>query len=235
MTNQESPGRNSFVFYRSFYEAIERLPDDVQLNLLRAIIKYGLDQDIPNFNNTPHSPYVEAIFAGIKPQLDANFKRFLNGCKGGAPIGSHNNPMGRKGKTNHELTKNKPNVNVNDNVNENDNENEVINREKQPVQESELKLPFQDQVFVSTWNELRQQPKWKSKTASALQRSLNQLSKYDVRFAVDLMENAIAGNYQGVVFDNTPEKYDRWLKNIANTDKDGQSNGFVLHDINELY
>ncbi len=222
MEVQETPCRNSFVFYRSFYESIGSLPDDAQLILLRAVVKYGLDQAIPDFSGVPLQPFIEAIFAGIRPQLDANYNKWLNGLNGGAPIGNQN---ARKQPKNNQK---QPNENVNDNVNDYVNEDVL-------VEESDLILPFQDHDFVITWNELRQQPKWKSKTARALQMSLNQLSKYDVRFAVDLMENAIAGNYQGVVFDNTPEKYDRWLKNIANTDKDGQSYGFVLNDVNELY
>ena len=83
MSNQETPIRESFVFYRSFYESISRCPDDVQQILLRAVINYGLNQVVPDFSGVPFQPFVEAIFAGIRPQLDANHKRFLNGCKGG--------------------------------------------------------------------------------------------------------------------------------------------------------
>ena len=71
----------------------------------------------------------------LEEKLDANHKRFLNGCKGGAPVGNRNNPNGRKGGTNQEPTEKQPNVNVNNqeptekqpNVNVNENEN--VNRE----------------------------------------------------------------------------------------------------------
>ena len=76
----------------------------------------------------------------------------------------------------------------------------------------ELTLPFQDPEFVTTWNELRQQPKWRKKTTTALQKSLDQLGQFHCRFAVILMNNAIAGDYQGVVFDDTTVKYQRWLQ-----------------------
>ena len=82
-----------------------------ELALFRAVAEYGLDQVVPDFSGIPQQPFVEAIFAGIRPQLDANHKRFLNGCKGGAPVGNRNNPNGRKGGTNQEPTRNQPGTN----------------------------------------------------------------------------------------------------------------------------
>ena len=82
MNQETTPNRESFVFYRSFYESIKGLPDGVQLALFRAVVAYGLDQLTPDFTGVPQQPFVEAIFAGIRPQLDANHKRFLNGYKG---------------------------------------------------------------------------------------------------------------------------------------------------------
>lgn len=206
MINQETPCRESFVFYRSFYESIQGLPDGVQLALFREVARYGLDQVAPDFSGVPQQPFVEAIFAGIRPQLDANHKRFLNGQKGGvfghlggAPKGNTN---ARKQPQNNPKTT--PNVNVNENVNGNGNGKKRADQE--------LTLPFHDPGFVATWNELIRQPKWRKKTATALQKSLDKLGKYDVRFAVLLMENAIAGDYQGVVFEDTPERYQRWLQ-----------------------
>lgn len=208
MRNDETPCRESFVFYRSFYESIRRLPERAQLALFRAIAEYGLDQAVPDFTGIPSQPFVEAIFEGVRPQLDANQKRFLNGCKGGAPVGNRNNPNGRKGKTNHKPTNNQPNVNENVNANENENVVEAV----RPSPDEGLALPFTDPEFVETWTMLRDQPKWRGKSKRALQMALSQLSKFDSAFAVHLMQNAIAGNYQGVVFEDTPAKYRRWLQ-----------------------
>ena len=207
MNQGMTPCRESFVFYRSFYDSIGRLPERAQLALFRAVAEYGLDQVVPDFSGVPQQPFVEAIFAGIRPQLDANHKRFLNGCKGGAPVGNRNNPNGRKGGTNQEPTEKQPNVNVN----ENENVNRNVKVTRKPANH-ELTLPFQDPEFVTTWNELRQQPKWRKKTTTALQKSLDQLGQFHCRFAVILMNNAIAGDYQGVVFDDTTVKYQRWLQ-----------------------
>ena len=115
--------RNSFVFYRSFEEAMEELSDNDQLTLYRSIVHYSLDKQEPSFS----SSYLRMAWKLIKPQLDANWRRYENGCKGGAPLGSRNNPNGRRGKiprTNRELTKNLPNDNDNDNDNVNDNKKE---------------------------------------------------------------------------------------------------------------
>ncbi len=229
MEKQATPCRESFVFYRSFYYSIERLPDDVQLALFRAVVRYGLDQESPDFSGVSQQPFVEAIFAGIRPQLDANHKRFLNGYKGkeygrlgGAPKGNTN---ARK------QPQNNPKTTPNVNDNENENENENVNKRKKP--ERELVLPFQDPKFIDTWKMLRSQPKWKGKTYGALKMALAQLSQFDVRFSVSLMEAAIAGNYQGVVFNDTGAKYEQWKR--SNPQQSLNTGGEFITDIGSIY
>lgn len=209
---KQSIRRDSFVFYRSFYESIVKCPDEAQIALFRGIVEYALDQVDPDFSGTPNQPFIEAIWTGIKPQLAANHKRYLNGCSGGAPAGNRNNPNGRKGKTNQEPTKNQPNENVNDN----DNENVNVGKRKA------LKLPFpDDKEFVDTWNMLRSQPKWKKKSVSALQLSLDKLADYDPRFGVELMKTAIERDWAGVVFPQTVVQYKEW-KRIAGMTTDSR-------------
>jgi hypothetical protein len=64
--------------------------------------------------------------------------------------------------------------------------------------------------FREQWNELLRMKKWRNKEASAIQKSLDKLAAYPVEFALQLVENAIAGSWQGVVFEHTPEKFIRW-------------------------
>ena len=109
--------RESFVFYRSFYEAIKDLPRDVQGEIYTAIMEYGL------YGNETEQlkPIARSVFTLIKPVIDSNYVRYENGKTGGAPKGVCNNPNGRRGKsteqtenkpkTNQELTKNKPRTN----------------------------------------------------------------------------------------------------------------------------
>lgn len=91
----ENPNkRDSFIFYRSFLNAVNELgPEDVKSFIL-AIGNYALDSVEPNLDG-----FLGIVWACVKPQLDANIKRYENGKKGGAPKGSRNNPAGRRGKT----------------------------------------------------------------------------------------------------------------------------------------
>ena len=122
--------RESFVFYRSFYEGIKELPRDIQGEVLTAIMEYGLN----GVTTENQKPITKAMFALIKPQLDANNQRFENGKRGGRPKADCNqtetetkpnqNQTETKPKPNHNQTETKPEPNVNDNVNVNVNDND---------------------------------------------------------------------------------------------------------------
>lgn len=73
--------RESFIFYRSFFDAIQPLPADMQLQVLRMIASYGLDGTTPDGLD----PVAQSIFMLIKPIIDANTKNFTNGKRGGRP------------------------------------------------------------------------------------------------------------------------------------------------------
>ena len=108
--------RESFVFYRSFYEGIKELPRDIQGEVLTAIMEYGLN----GVTTENQKQITKAMFALIKPQLDANNQKFENGKKGGRPKANCNQTETEtKPKQNRNKTKPEPNVNVNDNVNDN--------------------------------------------------------------------------------------------------------------------
>lgn len=108
MNEKEKIERDSFVFYRSFYEAIKDLDTIEQSNLLCAICELAL-----NGNEIELNGISSTIFKLIKPQINANLKRYKNGSKGGRP------KTEKKPKENQSKTKHKPNVNDNVNVNEN--------------------------------------------------------------------------------------------------------------------
>ena len=98
--------RESFVFYRSFYDAIKDLPRDVQGEIYTAIMEYSLyGKETENLK-----PIARSVFTLMKPQIDVNNKRFENGKRGGRPK-SEDKPKGNQNET-----KDEPNVNVNDNV-----------------------------------------------------------------------------------------------------------------------
>lgn len=103
--------RDSFIFYRSFYEAISELPKDNQADSYNAIMRYALDQEEIELTGIS-----KAIFSLVKPQLDANYKKYENGKQ-------------KKSKTEakQKQTKSKKVTNVNENVNVNDNVNVNVN------------------------------------------------------------------------------------------------------------
>lgn len=238
MKNKTTPTRDSLVFYRSFWDSIGRCPDGVQLALFRAVIAYGLDQMEPDFSGVDHQPFVEAIWAGIRPQLDANIKRWENGCKGGCPTGTikpsmRGNQNARK-KQNQNKTESKPN----DNDNKNENGNESIlslktTKTRRGTREDSLSLPYNDPEFIRVWNVLITQPKWRNKTDQALRVALTQLGRYDVGFAIELMNLSIAGNYQGVVFPDTKSRYKQWQQ--SHPQPDPRTTNQVITDIDNLY
>lgn len=100
--------RDSVVFYRSFYEAIKRLPEKEQAESFRAIMEYALNDKEPEEDGV-----AMAIYLMAKPQIDANNKRYQNGTKGGRTITKE------KPSNNQTITKHEPNVNVNENDNVN--------------------------------------------------------------------------------------------------------------------
>lgn len=100
--------RDSFIFYRSFYEAIKEIPEQEQLNVYKAITEYAL-----NHKEIEITGISKAIFTLIKPQLDANFQKYLNGKK----------QKGSKTEANDKQSNSKSETNVNKNVNVNENEN----------------------------------------------------------------------------------------------------------------
>ena len=146
--------RDSFIFYKSWWDAVGLLPGEVRGEVLTAIIEYGLTGE----TNSHQSNTTKAILELIKPQIDANNKRYENGKSGGRPKSikaagetetepDHNReetkekPKGNqtitigKPKANREETKAEPNVYVNDNVNVYENDNVFSSRTREAVAE----------------------------------------------------------------------------------------------------
>ena len=101
--------RDSFIFYRSFFEAINNLDYENQGKIYHAICSYNFDQNEPEF-----SGICQTVWILIKPQLDANIKRFHNG----------NKQKRSKSEANQKQKRSKPEANNNVNNNDNDNGNE---------------------------------------------------------------------------------------------------------------
>lgn len=114
--------RESFIFYKSFYEAIKDVEDKEKIQIYEAICKYSLYED-----ETELTGITKTLFTLIKPQLKANTKRFQDGKKGGRP---KKITSGYENKETDGYSEKKPNNNVNVNDNDNDNVNDNDIKEK---------------------------------------------------------------------------------------------------------
>lgn len=127
-------GRDSFVFYRSFYEALQSAPKKHRTEVYEAVFAYAFEAREPSLSGVPR-----ALWELIKPQLDASQKRYDN-AKKGAEYGKMGAEYGKRGgrpkKEKPPLRGNEQNplnVNVNENVNDNVNVSEGLTPQTAPT------------------------------------------------------------------------------------------------------
>ena len=116
--------RDSMIFYKSFADALKALPDKDRLELYDAIFAFGIYDEEPKLSGVN-----SAVFTLVRPQIEANNRKYENGLKGGRPKNQtetkqkpNNNQSKTKTKPNDNQTITKPKPNDNDNVNDNENE-----------------------------------------------------------------------------------------------------------------
>lgn len=68
--------KESFVFYRSFFEALQDLKDKERLKVYDAICDLAL-----NGNDTKLTGISKTVFTLIRPQILSNSKKYENGKK----------------------------------------------------------------------------------------------------------------------------------------------------------
>lgn len=105
----------SFVFYDSFFDALEGLPAEIYAECINALCSYALRGEVPE----DMSPSARMYFRLVKPQIDANNKRRENGRKGGESKANSSKGVAKPSK---QVAND--NVNVNENVNANVNVNQ---------------------------------------------------------------------------------------------------------------
>ncbi len=110
--------RDSFIFYRSFYEALIELEDKEQLVLHNAIADFSL-----NFKEPKLFGITKTIFTLIKPNLEANRKKYLNGIKPKNKSKTEAKPKQTESKTEGNV-----NVDVNDDKDYNENKDKETYR-----------------------------------------------------------------------------------------------------------
>ncbi len=138
--------RESLIIYRSFYEAIKELPSQNQAEIWGAICELGFNNNLIELQGIS-----KTVFILVKPQIEANYKKYLNGLK----------PKNKQ-KVSDKKAKDKQSVsktltNVNDNANENVN-NTVNGIERKRDEFKKLLEPFKEKysarllnVFYEYW------------------------------------------------------------------------------------
>lgn len=132
--------RDSFVFYRSFYEACKELDAEDFKLFITAVCECALNNAETEITGVP-----KILFTVAKPILESNNKRYENGKKGGRPS-TKNHRLSETETIGYAETK--PNVNVNDNVNVNVNKRarEKKTGKKIPFNQFEQRVYDYDQL-----------------------------------------------------------------------------------------
>lgn len=70
--------RDGFIFYRSFYKAVKNLKAEDFKNAVMAILEYGLE----GIEAEDDESIAHMVFELVKPNIDANNQKYINGKKG---------------------------------------------------------------------------------------------------------------------------------------------------------
>jgi len=106
------------LIYRSFYEAIRLLPLQNQAEVWNAIFELGLNE-----NEIKLEGISKTVMLLIKPQIEANIRRFKNGCK--------DKTKQNESKTEAKQKQSVSKVEANNNNNINTNKNNIDYRKKE--------------------------------------------------------------------------------------------------------
>jgi len=124
--------KDTFIYYRSFWDAIQTRPDNERLALYDAILLYAFEGKQSELHEVE-----SAIFTLIKPQIDANHRKWQNGFKGGRP---NSNKSGLKdvGRFSDEITTGFKNENLMSNEEgERSNEEGLMDNEERKMKNEE--------------------------------------------------------------------------------------------------
>ncbi len=123
--------KKSFVFYESWYEVLEDERQEVQWEVIRAVMEY-----VFNDNLVELKPNAKMAFKFIKKDIDRDLEKYRQKCeknrqnarKGGAPIGNANAKKTTERLKNNRTEKKQP-YNDDDDDDYNDNDNDFFKKE----------------------------------------------------------------------------------------------------------
>lgn len=218
----------SFVFYKSFMDAVQDLPPEVRCEAYEAIMTYSFTGEEPEM-----SQIAKIVFRMAKPQLDANKDRRKNAKKGGeakrdkakaeqktstADTAENDSaygtqdvlPMAEKDSAygTQDAVPN-VNVNVNENVNDNGNVNENVKgkskektkKEKDALAERSFSEPVKD--ALSDWLQYKRE-KGQSYKPTGLKQLLDgvetEVNNRGEPAVIEGIRNSMQNNWQGIFY-----------------------------------
>lgn len=76
-------------------------------------------------------------------------------------------------------------------------------------------FPYDNIEFKKKFFILCCMPKWRTKTIHAIQMQLNKLKDYELDFVMEMVDNSIMNEWQGIVYPDTQKRYQEWSRNKA--------------------
>lgn len=106
---------------------------------------------------------------------------------------------------------------------------------KETEVEKTLFFPFSSNLFFEKWNLLVATPKWKNKVIQSLQLALDGLQKFDEAFVIEMIDQAIVGEWSVFKGVELSDQYKKWQKqNTTKPVKETQSR-FKPPTIEEIF
>lgn len=164
--------RDSAVIYRSFYEAMDGLDPETKASLWEAICELSF-----NMKEIQLTGVAKNIFRLIKPQIEANIKRYENGLKPKQKQEQSKTEAKDKQEQSKHLTNDNDNVSVNESDNVSKNKNVATNATKVAcVTDFDLSM-FDDEEIdsIKNWVDFRAKTYDLKKTNQALKVVINNL------------------------------------------------------------
>ena len=213
-----------FAIFKNTYKLLRHLPEKNKTELYDAMFDYMFEGIEPSFNDE----LSDGIWVNLKMILDNTKSRILNGKKGGRNSGT--NELG------YENQEPNPEPNMEPNHKPNYEPKVEANNKAKPQANTVFLI---SNFFISNFNylDISNKEKLKNKilewnkykiekkkkyTETGLNSLLKQIDKHTEKYGVDAMVNLIdecmANNYQGIIFDKLKEKSKKepfWLNQKA--------------------
>jgi hypothetical protein len=173
--------RDTMIIYRSFFEAIKELPKENQAEVWNAVYELGLNGNLIELQGIS-----KTIFTLIKPQIDANLKRFENGKK----------PKTKQTKSKEEAKQKQElsEVEANNNNNNNNKKNNNKNNNTFNFYDSMVSFGFEEQL-VKDWIQVRKVKK-ATNTETAFNGFIREVNKNE-NSPNFILKNCVERNWSG--------------------------------------